>query len=277
MVAVNERAALRLFGRNKPGRPVPITTIDEWFDAAPPKGGSSQWVPLRSAYQLAEAWCGSGTPAAPVEFLKMLEAQPLLHGLELLEGWAEHKTYLRGEQRGPRVHDLLLTGRCDAGTVVIGVEGKADEQFDRPLSERWKHAMESSTPTIWPTRLRRLVPALLGLEAEVDPGVLNPALADLPYQLLSALAGTLIEAEERDAQVAVLAVHVFTSTATHVERVEQNRAAFKAFIEQLASVPREEVLDDTLYGPFHVPGREGSRIPSNIPVLIGELTTELGR
>src|SRR5262249_8573057 len=157
----------RLFGRDAKGNQQPINTLHDWFDYAPPKGGADQWVPLRSAYQLAEAWCGAGTAAIPADFIHALTAHPALRDLQLLEGWAEHKTSLRGERRGPRVHDLLLVGQSAAGRVVIGVEGKADEEFDRPLAQRWKQAMESGKATNWPARLNRLAPALLGVDAEV--------------------------------------------------------------------------------------------------------------
>src|SRR6184192_3256963 len=131
---------LRLFGGPAVpgGPPRAISTLDDWFEYAPPKGGKDQWVPLRSAYELARAWCGDELGvAAPHAFLTMLTEHPLLHDLQLSDGYAEHKTPLRGEARGPRVHDLLLIGRCREGKVVIGVEGKADEEFDRPLQKRW--------------------------------------------------------------------------------------------------------------------------------------------
>src|SRR4051812_14992171 len=103
---MDESSILSIFGRSPAGQAEPIRTLEEWFSHAPPKGGRKQWVPLRSAYQLAEAWCGTGAAVAPIEFLRMLTDHPLLNDLALLEGWAEHKTDLRGEQRGPRVHDL---------------------------------------------------------------------------------------------------------------------------------------------------------------------------
>jgi hypothetical protein len=95
----------------------------------------------------------------------MLLQHPLLAGLSLTAGYAEHRTHLRGERGGPRVHDLLLVGEANIGTVVIGVEGKADEAFDRPLRDRWKTAqmtLSSGEATNWPERLDRLSRGLLG-------------------------------------------------------------------------------------------------------------------
>src|SRR6266566_7023263 len=270
---------VRLFGgpAEPGGAPRAITTIEQWFDYAPPRGGREQWVPLRSAYELARAWCGGQAGiAAPEPFVRMLTAHPLLDDLQLSAGYAEHRTPLRGEGRGPRVHDLLLIGSGREGRVVVGVEGKADEDFDRPLGARWEEAQRKRAARIatnWPERLERLVPALFGVQATTVGGDLNPELADIPYQLLSALAGTLIEAEERQASHAVLVVHVFTSSATKPELVERNRKGFAQFVERIGKVPATAVSDGELYGPFSVPGGDRTRIPSEIPILLGELTT----
>jgi hypothetical protein len=272
--------AFRLLGKG--AEPLPsIRTTEDWRRIGAPKGGDKQWKPLRSAYELASAWCGDGSAVGPpADFVAMLTAHPLLRELVLTEGYAEHETPLRGERGGPRNHDLLLVGTAAAGKVVIGVEGKADEQFDRPLRERWhlaQRTLASGAKTNWPARLERLAPGLLGLEATASDGTLNPLLADVPYQLMSALAGTLIEAEERNAQLAVLLVHVFTSSATRDELVERNREVFADFVRRLASTPDAVVDDNHLYGPFAIPGGSATRIPSHIPVLVGELVTELGQ
>jgi hypothetical protein len=275
-----EQRAFQLFGKSTGASETPtIRSLEEWFDLAGPQGGRDQWVPLRSAFELARAWCPENAGAmAPAGFLTMLTDHPLLEGLELREGFAEHETPLRGEHRGPRVHDLLLIGTCSEGRVVIGVEGKADEAFDRPLKKRWAEAQATlarGKATNWPARLERLARALLGVEATSAKDELNAEIEEIPFQLLSALAGTLIETEERDAQLAVLVAHVFTSTATRPELVEQNRASFANFVGRLGDVQESDVEDGKLYGPFLVPGGEGTRIPSHIPVLIGELTTRL--
>jgi hypothetical protein len=55
--------------------------------------------------------------------------------IELLEGVAEKKTRFDEDPRGPRNHDVLVGARHADERLVIGVEGKADEPFDKPL---WK-------------------------------------------------------------------------------------------------------------------------------------------
>jgi hypothetical protein len=250
-----------------------ISTVDEWRLHGAPKGGDRQWVDGRSAKELAKARCSGGEIVVPLDMARLLASHPSLHALELRSGYAEHKTRLRGERRGPRVHDLLLAGETPRGRVVIGVEAKADETFDATLGERWATAqatLERGEPTNWPVRLRRLCLALLGVDAVSPAGTLEDAVATVPYQLLSALAGTLIEADERNAELAVLAVHVFATDRTRPEIVATNKQVFASFVERVTSVPAAEVEDGRLYGPFDVPG--GGGIPQ-IPTLIGVVTT----
>jgi hypothetical protein len=199
--------------------------------------------------------------------------------LELIEGYAELKTKLRGERGGERNHDLLLVGRTPSEKVVLGVEGKADETFDRTLAERWEEARktieEKKEPTNWPKRLGRLAPALLGVEATMPDGSLNPSIAEVPYQLLSALAGTLIEAEDREAQLAILVAHTFRTAKTTDERIAANHEALADFIARFADESTNEIGEEQLYGPFQAHDVPSSRIPSSIEFLIGALTTDL--
>ena len=169
---------------------------------AAPEDPDNQWVKDRSAQELARARCGEeGDIAAPADFLALLETNPRLDDLEIVEGYAELKTKLRGERGGERNHDLLLVGRTPAEKVVLGIEGKADETFDKTLAKRWEQARktmrrESGSVTNWPKRLSAS-PQHCSESNQVPDGTLNPTIAQVPYQLLSALAGTLIEAEDR--------------------------------------------------------------------------------
>lgn len=44
-----------------------ITSVDDWFRHAPPKGGADHWRDGRSAKELARAWIESGSVAVPDE------------------------------------------------------------------------------------------------------------------------------------------------------------------------------------------------------------------
>src|SRR5690349_2326666 len=107
---MTQGSSFRLYGSpaEKAGPPRPIASLDTWREYGGPKDPEKQWVELRSAYELARAWCGDGNAvAAPEDFLGLLKTHSRLDGLEIVEGYAELKTGLRGE----RNHDLLLLGR----------------------------------------------------------------------------------------------------------------------------------------------------------------------
>ena len=250
-----------------------ITTVKEWRRYAPPKGGDVHWVDGRSAKELAKAWCGLGDVCVPADFRRLLNSHDCTRGIRLVDGYPEWKTGLRGEQRGPRVHDLLLVGEVGDRKVVVGVEAKADETFGGTASEGWAAAQATlarEEATNWPTRLARLIRALLGVEAVSEDGTLNPEVVDVPYQLVTALAGTLIEAEGREADLAVLAVHVFATAQTQEAVIAENKQAFAKFAERVTGTRAADIADGQLYGPFCVPG--GGGIPRG-PALIGVVTS----
>jgi len=259
--------------------PRAITSLETWRAYGGPKDPEKQWVELRSAYELARAWCGDGyNVEAPHDFLALLETHPRLAGLELVQGFAEHKTKLRGERGGDRNHDLLLVGRTPREHVVIGVEAKADETFDKTLAERWEEAAKKiarDERTSWPKRLARLAPALLGVDATAADGSLTAEIANVPYQLLSALAGTLIEAEDRGAGLAVFVVHTFRTSKTKDERIAANHAAFAEFVARYTATSVAAIRSGNLYGPFRAHDVPSSRIPSSVEFLIGDLTTTI--
>jgi hypothetical protein len=82
----------------------------------------------------------------------------------------------------------------------------------------------------WLTRCLLGVPALLNAEC----GQLSNTISELLYQLLTAVAGTLLEAQLQNAEVAIFLVHEFRTTATLDVKLEANekaRASFFTFSE----------------------------------------------
>ena len=69
----------------------PITCIDDWKRLAPPKS-DDQWVEGRSAFELANAWCGTGTPVLPKELQSLLESRKETQGLSVVEVIPAHKS-----------------------------------------------------------------------------------------------------------------------------------------------------------------------------------------
>lgn len=91
---------------------------------------------------------------------------------------------------------------------------------------------------------------------------------DLRYQLLHAVAGTLIEARNQEASVAVLVIHEFVPVGGKGDKARENEKDLEVFIER-SSDGLHTLPSSKLIGPFHMPG--GGKIPSNIPLYIGKI------
>lgn len=144
----------------------------------------------------------------PRQLAQLLESHEGTRGVVILTGITERETPLPFCDRGPRCHDLALQAEQDGRVVTICIEAKADESFGgtihRELSAaRKRAATRKSGDTRFPERLEWLTRSLLGLRAfkDVEHQVLDEVVADLPYQLFPAIAGTLLEAEHMKASV----------------------------------------------------------------------------
>ena len=98
------------------------------------------------------------------------------------------------------------------------------------------------------------------------------------YQLLTALAGTAIEAHARDADRAVLLVHEFVDPAhTTPGKLATNARHLRELVAALpgvdASVLPPADAAEWLLGPILVPG--ASAFPADLPGYVGKLRTAL--
>src|SRR4029453_917514 len=143
----------------------------------------------------------------PPEFSALLSSSALLAGLRELKGTPEHVTSLPEAGEG-RNHDLLLEGEADAGRVVIAVEAKADEKFGPRIGKHWAQKREErAAPGGPPSRAPERIEALLAFLAGPAATPLQDPWLGIRYQLLTAAVGTLLEAQARNAALAVLAIH----------------------------------------------------------------------
>ncbi|MFN8150291.1 MAG: hypothetical protein U0R24_04075 [Solirubrobacterales bacterium] len=249
----------------------PITSLEDWREVGAPAGGDRHWVDSRSAKELAKAWL-SGDAASRV--IALLSLWPELAGLRLNRAIAEKKTAFDDIPRGPRNHDLLVIGETAAEPLVIGVEGKADEPFDRKLGE-WQAAALARTPNSEaPRRLERLTKLFFDTTLSEDSG--DPPLARLGYQLVSALAGTLADAKAVGAARAVLLVQEFCTELTDPNKQHENQAAFDAFIQRLAraDLSRKASGDGWVTAAVEVSG-DGEFLPDLTRVHLAKLTTDV--
>lgn len=260
-----------------------ITSVDEWLEWAGPLGGEKQWAEGRSAKEVAKAWLRpDGTVCVPPDLQALLVSNASLASFRVATVIPELPTPLGDVPRGARRHDLVILGVDSSGRrTLVGVEAKADEPFDAPVSRRIAAAQAAATAaeaeeredrSAQIPRIERFAQALFGRGALGDDGVPDPLMGALPYQLLAGLAGTLIEAEVRGAEQAAFVVHAFHSGDLDRKKIATNDAGFARFVAALPGSATLEPQYGQLYGPLYVPGGEG--IPS-LPLYIGIATTEL--
>lgn len=244
-----------------------IRSVEGWLQNAPPKKGEIHWQDRRSAKELAKRWFPQeGDPQVPAELINLLNSHPDLKGTIISEGIPEHKVQLdnfRGETRNT---DLVLIGEKEGRTASISIEAKADEPFDQTIDEKI-NAVKNIRSKI-PQRIDILCQSLFGKTFKEFPD-----LGGLRYQLLTGVAGAIIEAGVRNAHVAVFVVHVFLSSAVDRSKVKENSRDFERFIQLLSNRPELVAEDVELIGPIFVNG--GDFVPLNIPLYVGKISTEL--
>ena len=260
-----------------------VTNLDEWLTWAGPLRGELHWADGRSAKEVAKAWLGSdGTVAVPPDLQSLLNCNATLGELRVATVIPELPTPLGDVPSGPRRHDLVLLASDTKGRpTLIGVEAKADEAFDEPVAVRVAQARKAAAAAAEEERafesaqlprIERLSRTLFGRPALLEDGSPAPEIGVLPYQLLAATAGTLIEASTRGAEQAVFVVHAFHSESLDRDRLAANDAGYARF---LAALPGGTTLAPSyglLHGPLQVPGGEG--VPG-MPLYVGITSTTL--
>jgi len=245
---------------NEPG--AAILGIEDW----PRPKLAHQWKEGRSAMELARAWCGGDNLTCPAELQDLLDSHPLTAGVRLIEGRPEHVTPLpmRGEGRN---HDLWIRGEAGDTSVTICVEAKTDESFGECIGPYLAAARAANERTGTSKRARELFGILLG--REVDPEV--QPFASQRYQLLTAAAGTILQARMDGSSIAVLVVHQFRSATLDPVKLQRNDADLAAFLAMLSNGPIT-FSSGELTGPWSM-SKTGEEKPSYL--LIGKIVTWL--
>jgi hypothetical protein len=261
----------------------PIRSFCDWDQhALPPERRKVQWKEGRSEFELAREWMSNRGPMVPVELARLLDANEGTSGVVISDGITQHETILPFSNRGARCHDLMLRAAQDGHAVTICVEAKADESFGCTVREELLKA-RSRPVTRFPERLDWLTRCLLGVPAFLDAeyGQLSNTISELSYQLLTAVAGTLLEAQLQNAEVAIFLVHEFRTTATLDVKLEANEKALRKFLYLFGAAnpglhQGSHVGTDYILGPISIIDRSrngDTRLPSHIPLFIGKLRT----
>lgn len=243
-----------------------ITAVDDWTR---PKH-VHHWKDGRSAKELAKAWCpGSGSPRCPEIVQALLDTHPLSRGASLIEGRPEHVTPLpeRGEGRN---HDLWIRAEAARVPLTICVEAKADEPFADSIGDYLQRARTRNPKTGSARRARQLIQIVFGQHADPE----SAPYAGLRYQLLTAAAGTVLQAVRDGADRAVLIVHEFRSDEVDPRKLQANDNDLRAFLQTLSD-GAAELQNGKLVGPWRMKVEGAS--PAHVDLLIGKVVTVCSR
>lgn len=228
-----------------------ISTLDEWRDLARPKS-AKQWAPGRSAMETAIAWLEGGGVSLPAEVSAVLEGHP---DFGLVLSWhAEPEAKLRFDKfvGEPRNSDLAVYAEDRHGPYLLAVEAKADETYGATFADTLAAAAEryvSDQKSKGVARAMQLATALFGPHQAGEPKI-----GKLRYQLMTAAAGALCEAERQGFDRAVMLVHEFFTDKTQDKRHAKNAVDLVAFVRRLSGQQDVRLEDGKLLGPFLVPG-----------------------
>ena len=193
-----------------------ITTVEEWYQFAPPKAKEKHWKDGRSAKSLALFMTDKNQVKKLEDILVELEYDT--NGV--ISCTPEANTVLPCKGNG-RNHDLLMIGE----DFVVGIEAKVSEPFGEEISTELIEASDNKK-----NRIDTLANKLFGCKInEVKDGL------GLRYQLLTGVYGTLLEAENNKKSKALFLVVVFTDGLTSEDEnaVNRNNDDFKNFCQQI--------------------------------------------
>jgi hypothetical protein len=230
-----------------------ITSVETWFEHAPPRGRELHWRDGRSAKELAKAWCPAGElPEPPADLLALLAPVPELADLDFERGFPEHRIRFDGARGEPRNTDLAVVGnRQLLGRVGLSIEAKASEPFgatvgDEIMRAASQWAFDEKAAKL--DRIRQLADVILPRHR---PG--QSPLGELRYQLLTAIAGAWAFAAEAGASTAVFVVHEFVGAAAEEGRLQQNARDLDRVLERVTHGATSQLPPGHIVGPLAVP------------------------
>jgi hypothetical protein len=200
-----------------------LNKAEDWKGFA----GEDNWVPTRSAFEIAYAWHDAG--GFPDDVIKALEqsGQEVLHKLRLEVAFVEKPVFL-DTLVGPSMNDLMGYARNAAGdNIVVAVEAKTDETFGLPVVSWVKgdRLVPETGAANRPSRVRRLkfLSEQLGVSISDSSG--------LRYQLLHRATSAILEGALYGAVAVVVIIHSFGANESDVT----NWADFGQFLKALGS------------------------------------------
>lgn len=244
---------------------IALTSLSAWEEYAGPKS-STQWIDGRSAKEAARAWLeGEGT-IVPAEVSSALAGHEAFGPIQAWRAEPEAKLPFDNFAGEPRNSDLVVYAQDSHGPFLIAVEAKADEPFGETVAEVLAVAVDrylENNRSNGVARVEQLAAALLGPRQTGDP-----PLKDVRYQLLTACAGALCEAERRGYSRALMLIHEFVTDKTTDEKHVRNAMDLNRFVKRLSHGSVTAVQRGGIYGPFVVPG--APLLSAKVALFIGK-------
>lgn len=232
---------------------VALLDLEAWRTRAGPKS-EDQWVDGRSAKESGRAWLEGEGVLMPREVSAVLASHPDFGVIASWEAEPEAKLRFDAFAGEPRNSDLLVIATDQHGPLLVAVEAKADEPFGETVSEALAAALEryvQNSHSNGIARIQQLAQALFW----PHPGAGVPTVKDLRYQLLTACAGAVCEAERRGCRRALMLVHEFVTSCTRDDKHAANAADLDNFVRRLSNGTVPSVRCGTIVGPLTLPGK----------------------
>lgn len=215
-----------------------IDSIETWFRYAEPEGGLKQWKDGRSAKEFARYMLSNGgnMPEGIEKCINELFGTKSGDCLCLPEYVTKFPLEL-GKGEG-RHHDAILVSNKEGKEWLIGVEAKVSEPFDKTMNE-WLEEGKKKNKDGGKNRKVRLEECLKLITGKdyCDKDLEESPIKDLRYQLISATAGTIIEAGDRNIKKACLLVVVFGGDVEmekdYKKNVEENQKDYDEYLKFL--------------------------------------------
>jgi hypothetical protein len=236
--------------------------IRRWEDWTRPKK-SSHWQPGRSAMELARLWFQNGRLTCPKELTCLLQSHDRTRDFRLLDGKPEFVTPLpkRGEGRN---HDLWLRAISPGGYLTICIEAKTDEAFGGVVSEEIRKARKRRSTTQLSVRIETLLRFLSqrACNPEEEPW------SQIRYQLITAFAGTAIQACRDRSSTAVLVIQNFDDSSLNASLKQKNNDDLQRMIFLLFPNGGMDIQNQ-LIGPITIACE--TEKPAKIDLFVGRV------
>ena len=249
---------------------VELSSLQAWERLAGPKS-PDQWVDGRSAKEVARAWLQGNGVHLPPEVATALAGHPAFGPVKTWDAEPEVKLRFDKFAGEPRNSDLVVYAQDAHGPFLVAVEAKADEPFGETVAETLSAALErylENNRSNGVARVQQLAQALLGPRKQGDP-----PLNEVRYQVLTACAGVICEAERRGYSRALMLVHEFVTDKTKDANHRRNAADLDLFLRRLSHGGVVSLAVGEIRGPFALPG--APLLQDSVALFIGKVSRNL--